>query len=122
MADLLIQPDELSRALSSGQKPLVIDLRHRLYEDVALLQRLGGALHRKIGEIVGIPAARPQQVLGIPDTATPLALAAAMASLSTNFPLLYGQPGSEEGAERVRFRLMLSLCRNPLLQFRIAPE
>ena len=71
--------------------PIFIDLRHRLYEDVALLEQLGRALYRKIREIVGEPAARPQQILGIPDTATPLALAAAMASLGTSFPLIYGQ-------------------------------
>ena len=42
MADLLIQPDELSRALSSGQKPLVIDLRPA--EDFAN-GHLPGAVH-----------------------------------------------------------------------------
>ncbi len=71
--------------------PIFIDLRHRLYEDVALLEKLGEAIHRKIGEIAGNPPARPQQVLGIPDTATPLALAAAMASLGSAVPLLYCQ-------------------------------
>lgn len=71
--------------------PIFIDLRHKLYEDVALIEHLGRALHRKIAEIVGRPAPRPQQVLGIPDTATPLALAAATASLGTGVPLLYGQ-------------------------------
>ena len=85
--------------------PIFIDLRHRLYEDVALIERLGQALHRKIAEIVGVPPAHPQQVLGIPDTATPLALAAATASLSTACPLLYAQlrkrpaayPGGQSG-------------------------
>ena len=71
--------------------PIFIDLRHRLYEDVALLEKLGRAIHRKIGEITGDGARRPQQVLGIPDTATPLALAAAMASLGTPMPLIYCQ-------------------------------
>ncbi len=71
--------------------PIFIDLRHRLYEDVGLLEHLGRALHQKMIEIVGRPAARPQQILGIPDTATPLALSAAMASLGTGFPLLYAQ-------------------------------
>jgi uridine monophosphate synthetase len=85
--------------------PVFIDLRHRLYEDVALLRGLGQALHRKIGEIVG-PGAAPQQVIGIPDTATPLALAAALAGLGTAQPLLYAQlrkrpaayPGGHSGA------------------------
>jgi len=85
--------------------PIFIDLRHRLYEDVALLRMLGGALHRKVWEIAG-PSAGPQQVIGIPDTATPLALAAAMASLDTGQPLVYGQlrkrpaayPGGQAGS------------------------
>lgn len=70
--------------------PIFIDLRHRLYEDVSLLGALGQALHRKIWTILGV-SATPQQVIGIPDTATPLALAAAMASLGTARPLLYAQ-------------------------------
>jgi uridine monophosphate synthetase len=84
--------------------PIFIDLRHRLYEDVQLLRKLGQALHRKIGEVArgGSP---PQQVIGIPDTATPLALATAMASLETPHPLLYAQlrkrpaayPGGKSG-------------------------
>jgi orotate phosphoribosyltransferase len=71
--------------------PIFIDLRHRLYEDVDLMRSLGRALHRKIWEIAGANPGRPQQVIGIPDTATPLALAAAMASLETGRPLLYAQ-------------------------------
>jgi len=71
--------------------PIFIDLRHRLYEDVALLRQIGEALHRKMIEILGPAQARPQQILGIPDTATPLALSAAMASLGSELPLIYGQ-------------------------------
>jgi len=71
--------------------PIFIDLRHRLYEDVNLIRSLGRALHRKIWEAAGAATERPQQVIGIPDTATPLALAAAMASLETSRPLLYAQ-------------------------------
>ena len=71
--------------------PIFINLRHRLYEDVALLERLGQALHQKIAALVGNPAPRPQQVLGIPDTATPLALSAAVASMGASLPLLYAQ-------------------------------
>jgi len=86
--------------------PIFIDLRHRLYEDVALLGQLGRALHRKISSLAGGPAPAPQQVVGIPDTATPLALAAAMASLGSPLELLYGQlrkrpaayPGGASGA------------------------
>jgi uridine monophosphate synthetase len=71
--------------------PIFIDLRHKLYDDVHLLARMGRALHQKISEISGPAPARHQQVLGIPDTATPLALAAAMASLHSGVPLLYSQ-------------------------------
>lgn len=86
--------------------PIFIDLRHRLYEDVALLEQLGRALHRKMMEIVGHARVGPQQILGIPDTATPLALSAAMASLGSELPLIYGQlrkrpaayPGGASGA------------------------
>jgi uridine monophosphate synthetase len=86
--------------------PIFIDLRHRLYDDVGLLGELGLALHERIAGLVGDPPRRPQQVLGIPDTATPLALSAAMASLSTSCPLHYAQmrkrpaayPGGVSGA------------------------
>ena len=71
--------------------PIFIDLRQRLYEDVALIARLGKALHQRLAEIVGTPPKLQQQVLGIPDTATPLALATATASLSSIYPLLYAQ-------------------------------
>lgn len=70
--------------------PIFIDLRHGLYDDLDLLHSLGQALHRKILALAGHPA-RPQQVVGIPDTATPLALAAALASRGTDRPLAYGQ-------------------------------
>ena len=71
--------------------PIFIDLRHRLYDDVVLLRELGRALHGKIAGLAGASPANPQQVLGIPDTATPLALAAAMASLDSALPLHYAQ-------------------------------
>lgn len=70
--------------------PIFIDLRHSLYDDLDLLHELGRALHRKIIELAG-DSPRQQQVVGIPDTATPLALAAALASRSTDRPLAYGQ-------------------------------
>jgi orotate phosphoribosyltransferase len=87
--------------------PIFIDLRHRLYDDVGLLAKVGAALHRKLTEVVAREESRgqPQQVIGIPDTATPLALAAAMAARSSSLPLFYGQmrkhpaayPGGESG-------------------------
>jgi uridine monophosphate synthetase len=87
--------------------PIFIDLRHKLYDDVGLLSNVGVALHRKLAEVVGMEGSRgrPQQVIGIPDTATPLALATAMAARSTPIPLFYSQmrkqpaayPGGESG-------------------------
>ena len=84
--------------------PLFIDLRHKLYDDLELLETLGARIHGKIAELAG--EGRPQQVIGIPDTATPLALAAAMVSRGGSTPLIYGQlrkrpasyPGGRSGA------------------------
>jgi uridine monophosphate synthetase len=87
--------------------PIFIDLRHKLYDDVRLLSNVGAALHRKLLEVTGREGSRdqPQQVIGIPDTATPLALATAMAAQSTSMPVSYSQmrkhpaayPGGESG-------------------------
>lgn len=84
--------------------PLFIDLRHKLYDDLETLPALGRALQAKIAELAA-GSGRPQQVIGIPDTATPLALAAALASRGSEVPLVYGQlrkqpaayPGGEWG-------------------------
>ena len=85
--------------------PIFINLRHRLYDDLDLMNALGEALHRKIVEIAA-GSSKPQQVVGIPDSATPLALAAALASRGTDHPLTYGQlrkqpaayPGGQSGS------------------------
>ena len=88
--------------------PIFIDLRHKLYDDLDLLGLLGAALH---GELVRIlhtdsgPAIARQQVIGIPDTATPIALSLALQSQQTALPVAYGQlrkqpatyPGGEWG-------------------------
>jgi len=83
--------------------PVFIDLRRKLHEDLDALEELGRALHRRLDECVDSRA--PQQVIGIPDTATPIALATALASRGTSFPLAYGQlrkrpasyPGGKSG-------------------------
>lgn len=85
--------------------PIFIDLRHKLYDDLDLLDAIGAALAGKIAEAITDSSA-PQQVIGIPDTATPLALAAASASRSGAVKLYYGQlrkepalyPGGRSGA------------------------
>ena len=72
--------------------PIFIDLRHKLYDDLDVLSSLGRALHQKLISIVDAEAkGGPQQVIGIPDTATPLALSTAIASLATTRPVAYGQ-------------------------------
>ena len=57
--------------------PVFIDLRHKLYDDLDLLDGVGRALHAKIFQLAA-GSGRAQQIVGIPDTATPLALAAAL--------------------------------------------
>lgn len=84
--------------------PIFIDLRHKLYEHLETLGALGSALHRRIAELA--TPGSPQQVIGIPDTATPIALATALASHRTASPIAYGQlrkkpanyPGGRSGA------------------------
>lgn len=84
--------------------PIFIDMRRKLHEDVGALEAVGSALHGAIARIAS--PEKPQQVIGIPDTATPLALAAAFASRNTAVPLAYGQlrkhpadyPGGRSGA------------------------
>ena len=73
--------------------PIFIDLRHKLYDDLEVLSELGRALYEKllaVSEQEG-RGNKPQQVIGIPDTATPLALATALASHNTSSPVGYGQ-------------------------------
>lgn len=87
--------------------PIFIDLRHKLYDDLSLLADLGRALHRKLMSILAKEGSlsKPQQVIGIPDTATPIALATALASQATSQLFYYGQmrkkpaayPGGEWG-------------------------
>ena len=73
--------------------PIFIDLRHKLYDDLEVLLDLGRALLDKLRRVVeregGV--SQPQQVIGIPDTATPLALTTALVSHLTSWPLSYGQ-------------------------------
>jgi uridine monophosphate synthetase len=88
--------------------PIFIDLRHKLYDDLELLEQLAGALHRELCRILDVsfsPFVPPQQVIGIPDTATPIALSLALIARKTVLPVSYGQlrkkpatyPGGESG-------------------------
>ena len=77
------------------QTPIFIDLRHKLYDDLSLLSLLGKQLHQALAAIIHKEASAgeppPQQVIGVPDTATPLALSLALVSHSTGMPFHYGQ-------------------------------
>ena len=88
--------------------PIFIDLRHKLYDDLDLLGLLGAALHGELERILRAdtrPSIARQQVIGIPDTATPIALSLALQSQQTALPVAYGQlrkkpatyPGGEWG-------------------------
>jgi len=96
---------ERVRAEYALNTPFFIDLRHRLHDNLEALEALGRALHRKIQELCNGDDA-PQQIVGIPDTATPIALTTALASRGTSCPLLYGQlrkkpanyPGGRSGS------------------------
>lgn len=87
------------------QTPFFVDLRRKLYDDLDLLDALGLAIVDKIASIVE-PTGAAQQVIGIPDTATPIALAAASASRRRALRLTYGQlrkeparyPGGRSGS------------------------
>ena len=105
---LILLGDRVQREYAL-KTPIFIDLRHKLYDDLDLLSQLGRALHHKLESIVtaeGGTEPRPQQVIGIPDTATPIALSMALVSHKTPFKLSYGQirktpanyPGGERGA------------------------
>lgn len=89
--------------------PIFIDLRHKLYDDLDLLGQLAAALHDELCRVLNIASGASvasQQAIGIPDTATPIALSLALKSRDTALPVSYGQlrkkpatyPGGESGA------------------------
>ncbi len=53
--------------------PIYLDLRENLYERADLIWQIGGEFAEKIRALTGRPQL-PQTVIGVPDTATPLAL------------------------------------------------
>ena len=57
--------------------PIYLDLRENLYERSDLMWRIGGEFACKIRDLALLDR-RPQGIIGVPDTATPLALAAAL--------------------------------------------
>ncbi len=88
--------------------PIFIDLRHKLYDDLELLEQLAGTLHQELCRILDTsfaPFIPHQQVIGIPDTATPIALSLALHAHKTVLPVSYGQlrkkpatyPGGKSG-------------------------
>ena len=68
---------DVVRARFGMKSPIYIDLREKLYAQPGLLMDVGREFAEKIRELtLGNPV--PQCVVGIPDTATPLALATAL--------------------------------------------
>ncbi len=67
---------DVIRARFGLNSPIYIDLRENLYERPELLWQVGREFARKICEL-SRPNPVPQCVVGIPDTATPLAMATA---------------------------------------------
>ncbi|MCZ6492365.1 MAG: hypothetical protein O7A06_17760 [Acidobacteria bacterium] len=65
------------RARFGLNSPIYFDLRENLYARPSLLWKVGGEFARKISELTR-NSQTPQCVVGVPDTATPLALAAAL--------------------------------------------
>ncbi|MBI2822226.1 MAG: hypothetical protein HYX74_08380 [Acidobacteria bacterium] len=59
--------------------PVYLDLRENLYERADLMWQIGGQIARKIRQLAGEPLPL-QRIVGVPDTATPLALTAALYS------------------------------------------
>ncbi|MEE8350481.1 MAG: hypothetical protein V3R94_12975 [Acidobacteriota bacterium] len=76
-ADLLLFGESIQEKFGL-QSPVYLDLREKLYDRVDLLWRIGGEFCAKIGALAGDDAR--QVVIGVPDTATPLALATVLYS------------------------------------------
>lgn len=70
---------DVIRARFGLNSPIYIDLREKLYSQPALLWNVGREFAKKICELT-CDNPVPQCVVGIPDTATPLALATALYS------------------------------------------
>src|SRR3954469_3025821 len=71
--------------------PIYIDLREQVYARPELLWAIGREFALAIANLCG-RSAMPQYVIGIPDTATPLALATAFYAAQNNLqpPITYG--------------------------------
>ena len=72
------------RARFGLNSPIYFDLRENLYARPSLLWKVGGEFARKISELTR-NSQTPQCVVGVPDTATPLALAAALYAWKSSF-------------------------------------
>lgn len=70
--------------------PIYLDLREHLYERADLIWRIGGEFAEKIRALTEKPQS-PQTVIGVPDTATPLALSTVLYSSreETGSPMHY---------------------------------
>lgn len=84
-AGCVLVGDEVQRRFGL-RSPIYINMRENLYAQPELLWRVGGEFAWKIVELAGAAASEagracvPQTVVGIPDTATPLAMTTALFS------------------------------------------
>jgi orotate phosphoribosyltransferase len=75
-AGAVLVGDEV-RARVGLNSPIYFDLREPLYENPELLRNVGREFALKVGELAA-GSSSPQCVVGVPDTATPLAVATAL--------------------------------------------
>jgi orotate phosphoribosyltransferase len=76
-AGIVLFQREIIRAKYGLGSPVYLDLRENLYARADLIWRVGGEFVRKINELSS-PGDSVQGVVGVPDTATPLAVATAL--------------------------------------------
>jgi orotate phosphoribosyltransferase len=77
LAGAVLTGDQV-RARFGLHSPIYFDLREPVHTRPDLLWRIGGEFALKICEVAARNGGRPQCVVGIPDTATPLAIATAL--------------------------------------------
>jgi uridine monophosphate synthetase len=97
------------------KSPVYLDLREKLYDRVDLLWRIGGEFFHKINSLAGGDSR--QVVIGVPDTATPLALTTVLYSWhhGKNNPmhyLLLRKEGKSYGSTPPSYVIGKKNCKN----------
>lgn len=83
-ADIVMLGSDI-RAKYGLNSPIYLDLRDNLYERADLIWQIGGQFAEKIQTLTKNPLT-PQTVIGVPDTATPLALSTVLYSSQQGAP------------------------------------